>query len=274
MTERANGMQGDYWNGEAGEAWASHQDKLDAQLGPLGAAARQALAPAAGEKILDVGCGGGTTTAQLAELGAVPTGTDISAPLIARAKERYSQLTFVEGDAQVHDYGTGVFDAIFSRFGVMFFADPVAAFANLRRAVRSGGRLGFVCWRPVTENPIFTIPMEAAAAARVPLPEPPADPLAPGPFAFADRARIEGVLGEAGWRDIAIAPHDEAIGGNALGNAVQLALQIGPLGRLLREWPEFRTGAVSAVWDALEKHVVDGKVMLPSASWIVTAKNP
>ena len=272
MTSNANADQCEYWNGEAGEAWVKQQERMDVQLEPLGKAVLGKLAVTAGERVLDVGCGGGTTTARLASAGAKPTGTDISGPLLLRARERYTTLDFVEADAQTHDFGAGTFDALYSRFGVMFFADPVAAFANLVRAMKPGGRLAFVCWRAVAENPLFTVPLEAAAAARVPMPDPAADPFAPGPFAFADRDRTAKLLADAGWTDVAIEPHDAMIGGNNIGNAVQLALQIGPLGRLLREWPEFRTGAVSAVWDALSKHVVDGKVMLGSATWIVSAR--
>jgi SAM-dependent methyltransferase len=268
----ANADQIEFWNGDAGETWVNHQDRMDVQLEPLGKAVLAKLAVQAGERVLDVGCGGGTTTARLAAAGAKPTGIDISGPMLLRARERNPALDFVEADAQTHDLGAAAFDAVFSRFGVMFFDDPVAAFANLARATKPGGRLAFVCWRPTTENPLFTVPMAAAADARVPMPDAPADPFAPGPFAFADRDRTARILAEAGWTDVAIEPHDAMIGGNNIGNAVQLALQIGPLGRLLREWPEFRTGAVSAVWDALTKHLVDGKVMLASATWIVSAR--
>ena len=267
----ANTEQSEYWNTGAGEAWIRQQDRMDVQLAPLGGAAMAALGVKRGERVLDVGCGAGTTTAALAQLGARATGTDISAPLLARARERYPDCEFVLADAQTHAFAG--FDAVFSRFGVMFFDDPVAAFANLARAVAPAGRIAFVCWRPLRDNPLFTAPLAAAFAAGIPIPAP-TEPDAPGPFAFADRDRVARILGDAGWRDVTITPCDLAIGGNPLADAVELALEIGPLGRLLREHPQSRDRAVDAVREELARHVTDGKVMMTSATWIVTARQP
>lgn len=266
----ANTEQSEYWNAAAGDSWVAEQDHMDVQLAPLGQAVLAALGITAGERVLDVGCGAGTTTASIAKLGAKATGTDISAPLIARAKERYPECEFILGDAQTHAF-TG-FDAVFSRFGVMFFNDPVAAFANLGRAVAPKGRIGFVCWRTMRENPTFTIPLAAAATAGLPLPEP-GDPHAPGPCAFADRDRLESILRDAGWSSISIAAHDEMVGGNTLEESVHTAQRIGPLARLLREHPEFRDRAIKAIREQLSAHIPggDGKVVHSSATWIVTA---
>ena len=263
-----NTEQSEYWNAGAGEAWVAQQDRMDIQLAALGDAAMAALAVQRGERVLDVGCGAGTTTAELARLGARATGTDISAPLIARARERHPECEFVLADAQTHAF-TG-FDAVFSRFGVMFFDDPIAAFANLARAVTANGRLAFVCWRSVRDNPLFTAPLAAAAAAGIPMPAP-GDPHAPGAFAFADRDRVARIIGDAGWRDVAITPHNIEIGGNPLADSVELALHIGPLARLLRDYPQTRDKAIDAVREQLARHVTNGKVMMPSATWIVTA---
>ena len=265
----ANTEQSEYWNAGAGEAWVAQQDRMDVQLAPLGDAVMAALAIQRGERVLDVGCGAGTTTAELARLGARATGTDISAPLIARARERYRDCEFILADSQTHAF-TG-FDAVFSRFGVMFFTDPVAAFANIARAVSPNGRLAFVCWRSIRDNPLFTAPLAAAAAAGIPLPAP-ADPHAPGPFAFADPDRVARIVGDAGWRDVTITPQDLAIGGNPLGDAVELALHIGPLARLLRDYPQAHDRAIDAIREQLARHVADGKVVMPSATWIVTAR--
>jgi SAM-dependent methyltransferase len=270
-----NEEQIEYWNGGAAEMWVAQQERLDRQLGPLGRAALAALAPRAGEHVLDVGCGTGTTTLQIADAvgpsGRV-VGVDISMPLLAaaRSRNRPGQVSFVQADAQTHVFDEP-FDAIYSRFGVMFFADPVAAFANLRRALKPNGRLTFVCWRALDENPLMAAPLDAAAKHLPPMPPPP-DPHAPGPFAFADETRVGRILETAGFRAIALTAHDEEIGGSDRATTLELALQIGPLGRILREHPEKRSAVIDAVRDALEPFLVDGIGRAPSATWIVTAK--
>jgi len=269
-----NSEQIEYWNGGAGETWVAYQERLDRQLDPLGRAALAALAPRAGEHILDVGCGGGQTTFQLAEAvgpGGRVVGIDISQPLLSAAEKRSkdARVSFVRADAQTHFFEQP-FDAVYSRFGVMFFPDPVGGFANLRRALKPRGRIAFVCWRPESENPIMTVPLAAAAKHLPPMPPAP-DPNAPGPFAFADRTRLARILDAAGFGAIAITPHDEAIGGNDRAATLELALRIGPLGRLLREHPEQTAAVVDAVRDALEPFIAGGVARLPSATWIVTA---
>jgi SAM-dependent methyltransferase len=269
-----NAEQIEYWNGSAAETWVAQQERLDRQLDPLGRAALRALALRRGESVLDVGCGSGQTTLQIASAvgsGGRVLGIDISTPLLAAAQRRNppAHVRFERADAQTHAFDAP-FDAIYSRFGVMFFADPVAAFANLRRALKPGGRLAFVCWRAEAANPIMTVPM-AAASRFLPPPPPPADPHAPGPFAFADRRRLADVLDAAGFDPVAITPHDEPIGGNDRAGTVELALQVGPLGRQLRERPERRSAVIDAVRDAIEPFIVDGIAQIPSATWIVTA---
>ena len=270
-----NEEQIEYWNGGAGDMWVALQERLDRQLGSLGRVAFAALAPRAGERILDVGCGAGTTTLELAE-AVGPTGrvvgVDVSGQLVAtaRRRNRSAQVSFVEADAQTHVFDEP-FDAIYSRFGMMFFADPTAAFANLRRALAPDGRIAFVCWRSVEENPFMTAPMVAARKYFPNLPPPP-DPEAPGPFALADGARLGRILAAAGFRDVAIAPHDEKIGGNDRAGTLELALHIGPLGRLLREHPDKRAVVLDAVRDAVEALLVDGIGCAPSATWVVTAR--
>lgn len=267
-------MEVEYWNGAAGDIWVAQQERLDRQLDPLGRAALSALAPRAGEHALDVGCGSGQTTLQLAD-AVGPTGRvvglDVSGPLlaVARRRNRDAHVSFVRADAQTHAFEQP-FDAIYSRFGMMFFADPVAAFANLRRSLKPRGRVAFVCWRAEAENPIMTVPMAAAAKHLPPLPPVP-DPNAPGPFAFADRTRLVRILEAAGFGAIDVAPHDEPIGGNDPAATLELALQIGPLGRHLREHPEQRAAVIDDVRTAIEPFIVDGIARMPSATWIVTA---
>jgi SAM-dependent methyltransferase len=270
-----NAEQIEFWNGAAADTWVAQQERLDRQLDPLGRAALRALAPRPGEQVLDVGCGSGQTTLQLAEAvgpGGRVIGIDVSSQLLAAARRRntLAQVTFERADAQTHAFDQS-FDAIYSRFGVMFFADPVAAFANLRRALKPDGRMAFVCWRAEASNPLMTVPMMAAMKHLPPLP-PPQDPNAPGPFAFADSGRLARILDAAGFAAISMAPHDEPIGGNDRAGTVELALQMGPLGRYLREHPGRQAAIIDAVHDAIEPFIVDGIARIPSATWIVTAR--
>src|SRR5215831_14059304 len=225
-----------YWNGAAGDIWVAQQERIDRQLESLGRVAQAALAARPGERILDVGCGSGQATVEIGDAvgpsGRV-VGLDVSMQLLGAARQRNfpAQVSFLHADAQTHRFDEP-FDAVFSRFGVMFFSDPVAAFANLRRALAPSGRLAFVCWRPLELNPIMTVPITAAARYLPPLPAPP-PPDAPGPFSLADEARLRTILETAGFRSLRLTPHDELIGGNDRATTLELALQLGPLGRAL-----------------------------------------
>jgi SAM-dependent methyltransferase len=274
----ANLDQVDYWNAAAGETWAALQDQLDRQIEPLGLEAIQALAPRPGERVLDIGCGCGQSSLQLASrvtsAGAV-VGVDISVPMLAVARARpipadAATPAFREVDAQTGDLGEGVFDAAFSRFGVMFFSDPVVAFTRIRRSLEPGGRLAFVCWRPLQENPWMSKPMDAAQPFLAP-PAPKA-PAAPGPFAFADPDRVRAILSDAGWADIGIRPFDALIGGSSLDQTVDLAFRVGPLGAALRENPDRKSDIAEAVRREIAKFETPSGVLMPSAVWIVQAK--
>ncbi|CAN5477449.1 methyltransferase domain-containing protein [soil metagenome] len=278
--DTANADQAAYWNAGAGDTWASLQDRLDHQLEPLGQRAMAALAPKAGERVLDIGCGAGQTSLALAAAvapGGSVLGVDISHPLLEVARRRaegQSSLAFSEADAQTAPFEAAGFDTAFSRFGVMFFSDPPAAFANIRRALKPGGRLAFVCWRAPDQNPFMTLPM-AAAAAQLPAPDSPPSalaPQAPGPFAFADPQRVRAILTAAGFADIELAPHDQKIGSGDLDQTLTVALKVGPLGAMLRENPDHRDAVVTAVREALAQHDGPDGVKLPSATWIVTAR--
>lgn len=279
--EAPNAAQIEYWNLAGGVTWSLLQEDLDRQIAPLGRIAIEALAPQPGERVLDVGCGCGDTSLQLAERVAPTghvTGLDISEPMLAVAQRRAAeqgrqdQVNFVLADAQTYEFEPASYDALFSRFGVMFFADPADAFANLRSALKPGGRLAFVCWRPAAENGWMMVPFKAAVGL-FPVPPAKTDPLAPGPFAFADAERVRGILSEAGFSDIGIKPHNQSIGGHPLDHAVKLALKVGPLGAMLREQPDTDPAAVAeAVRGALKSFETENGVMLPAAAWIVTAR--
>ena len=277
----ANADQIAYWNAAAGETWVAQQDRLDRQLQPLGRAAIDALDPAADERLIDIGCGCGQTSLELAgEVGpdGAVTGVDISAPMLEVARRRAAgaglgNVRFLEADAQTHPFPPGGADGVFSRFGVMFFADPPAAFGNIRKALRPGGRLAFVCWRPLALNEWMMLPMRAALSQMTAPPAPPMlDPLAPGPFAFADPDRVRGILTEGGFSGVEIEAHDSLIGGNGLEETIALSLRVGPLGMMLRENPDQRERVIDALRAALEPHAGPSGVFLPAAVWIVTAR--
>jgi SAM-dependent methyltransferase len=273
-----NAAQIDYWNATAGQTWARHQEQLDRQIEPLGLEAMRSLAPAPGEWILDIGCGCGQTSLELATRvtasGAV-TGVDISVPMLKVARARVvptgaATPEFRQVDAQTGDLGEGFYDAIYSRFGVMFFSDPVAAFANLRKALKPEGRLAFVCWRPFQENLWMRAPMEAAQPFLPP--SPPSDPTAPGPFAFADSDRVRSILAGAGFSDVMLHAFNTSIGGSNLDQSVNLAFRVGPLGAVLREQPDLASTVAGAVRAALSGYVTPSGVLMPAAVWIVQAR--
>jgi SAM-dependent methyltransferase len=268
-----NAQQATYWNEGAGPTWAELQAPLDRQLAPLGRRAMAELDLGPGKRVLDIGCGAGETTLELSAKGAEALGVDISSTLLAVARRRsegLSGVAFLEADAQIHPFEPASFDAVFSRFGVMFFADPAAAFTNIRSALKPGGRLAFVCWRTPAENPVLSLPMQAALT-QVDAPPAPSEPGAPGPFAFADPERVKAILATAGYQDIAVTPHEVDIGSGDLDTTVGLALRVGPLGALLRENPDKREAVIAAVRAAIAPYDGPDGVKLGSATWIVTA---
>jgi len=280
-TAGANAEQIRYWNEQAGPKWVAQQAQLDAQLAALGERAMDRAAIAAGESILDVGCGCGASALELTrrtgDTGSV-LGVDISAPMLELARRRAEEagarkLRFELADAQTHQFPTASHDVVFSRFGVMFFADPVAAFANLRRVLKPGGRLAFVCWQALPLNPWMAVAL-GAVAQHVPLP-PPA-PSAPGPFAFADHERVAGILEQAGFAEIGFdAAEDEmTVGGTTdLDQAVAFVLMLGPTSALLAGADQaVRTRVVAAVRAALAPYHGPAGVRMASATWIVRAR--
>jgi len=273
------------WNGPNGARWVANQARLDHMLAVFGDAAIEAAAPANGERVLDVGCGAGTSSLALAvqvgKQGSV-LGLDISEALIARARECASAdapIPYRLADASSAPLTDQAFDLLFSRFGVMFFDDPIAAFTHMRGALKVGGRVVFVCWRAVDENDWVRLPMGAIKGI-VP-PSSPPDPEAAGPFSFEDRDRITRILNAAGFTDIALAPSNHAIPFGqgetreaAVEDALDMAFQVGPLSRELADQPDdIRAHAAEAVRAAFAQGTGEQSVMIDGAAWIVTARN-
>jgi len=279
-TTGPNAEQIRYWNETAGPKWVERGRMLDAQLAPVGRVAMDRASVRPGMAVLDVGCGCGETSVELAgrvgPTGAV-TGVDISAPMLAAARARAAalpQVRFVQADAQTHAFPKASYDLLFSRFGVMFFTEPVTAFANLRTALRGGGRLAFVCWQGLARNEWMRVPL-MAAAEHLTLPAPPA-PDAPGPFAFGDPERVRTILTTAGFDGVALEPLETTLtiaGGGPLEQAVEFLLEMGPLGAVLRDTdPALRPTVAGAVRSALEPFAGAGGVRMSGAVWIVTAR--
>lgn len=275
-----NASQAEYWNAAAGETWARFQELLDRQIAPLGEEALRELAPQRGERVVDVGCGCGQTTweiaARVGPTGAV-LGVDLSAPMLAVARSRprparAAPAEFRQADAQVTDLGRGSYDAAYSRFGVMFFADRVAAFANLCATLRPGGRLAFVCWRELRENPWMQEPLEAARPHLPPLPAP--DPDAAGPYSLASAERIRSMLAAAGFEGVDVRRHDARIGVDSVDDALTLALRVGPLGAALREHPARKDVIAAPVRAVLQRHAETAGVRMAASVWVVSARRP
>jgi SAM-dependent methyltransferase len=270
----------DYWNSAGGEKWIAAQEQTDAMLAPV---SRELLAHARvepGMAVIDLGCGCGATTLELVR-AASPGGrilaVDVSEPMLARARARlaaYAQVDLVCADAAVYPF-TLFADLVLSRFGVMFFGDPTAAFANIRRALKPGGRLVFACWRKLDENPWMQVPLQAAYGAGIPHMSRPG-PEDPGPFSFADPERVTRILTGAGFNPPRFAPADISLdiaAGRGLAAAVQQSITIGATSRALRDQPEaLRLAAIRAIETALKPYAKGPAVELSAAIWIVESE--
>ncbi len=268
-----------YWNGLAGERWAKYQPQLERGMADITAALLPFAVAKSGERVLDIGCGSGGTSIAYAQAvgptGAV-TGVDVSKPMLeiarARPKPAGANVTFVEADAATTRFAPE-HDLVASRFGVMFFADPISAFTNIRTALKPGGRLAFVCWRPLAENAWSRVPMEIGKPLLPP--QPPADPLAPGPFAFADAARTKSILENAGFKNIRIEKLETRMWlGADSQEAVTQALSIGPLARALVEVDTALKDKIRALVKArLQEFAGPEGIAPPAACWLVGANN-
>jgi SAM-dependent methyltransferase len=280
--DERNAGQIEYWNGPGGSHWTKMQESWDIVLGPVAMAILERAAIRPGEWVIDVGCGCGGTTIDLGHAvgrtGHV-LGLDISAPMLARAKERLPAglpIELLRADATTHPLPAGRFDLLFSRFGVMFFAEPARAFANLRRGLKPKGRVAFSCFRDPKDNPWMLLPLKAAYEHVPPLPKP--GPEDPGPFAFASEERVRRILSEAGFVEIRMEPVNldlDIAAGRGLDAAVASTLEIGPTSRVIQGHPPAIRDAVAAsVRRVLTPHLRGQSVPLPAAIWIVTALNP
>jgi len=271
-----NTAQIDYWNGAAGEKWVRDADRLDRMLQPFAEAVLTAAKPCSGQRLTDIGCGAGALSFAASGSGALTTGVDVSEPLIAiarrRAEQRAPAANFVVADASAWVPEVKA-DLVVSRFGVMFFADPVAAFENIRAGTMPGGQMVFACWRPLAENDWALMPIVAALPF---LKEPPAPPPpgTPGPFAFGNPDFVTDILVRAGWTSIRISPWDgdiELPGANAEETA-DFMLEIGPLSRAIAEQGidpvKVKEALVSKVRSLTG---VEGHTYLKAAVWIVEA---
>jgi SAM-dependent methyltransferase len=280
--DERNAAEIEYWNGPGGQRWLNRQQAHDALLAPVADALLHRAAARPGEIVLDIGCGCGSTSIALAQRvapGGSVLGVDVSAPLLERARQLAPPalpLGFVLADASVHRFEPGRADLLFSRFGVMFFADPVRSFANMRTGLRAGARVVFACWRAARENPWLMLPLEEAYRHVPRLPE--VGPEEPGPFSFADPQRVRGILERAGFRAIGLEPLDLSFDlglGRGLDAALDTALNMGPASRALDGQPAaLRAAAAESVRAALARRAVGEAVPLPGALWIVTASAP
>jgi SAM-dependent methyltransferase len=277
----ANVDQAEHWNSsdDVGH-WVTSQDQYDGLLEPFNEILVAGAAIERTDRVLDVGCGCGATSraaARAAVEGRVH-GVDLSRDMLARARELagadgLTHVTYEEADAQVHPFGD-TFDVVVSRFGIMFFSDPVAAFANLRHATTPDGRLAFVCWQPFSANEWLQVQARGLGQPHPPLAD--AAPGTPGMMAFADPDIPRRVLAGAGWRDIAIESRavDLLIGGRGTIDSAVAFTRNGSLGRgLLADADEStRERAIASLRAAFESHVDDEGVRLGSAVWLVTAR--
>ena len=273
-----NANQYEEWNNATGRRWLERHEAVDRQIAPFGLRAMDRADIRPGERVLDVGCGCGETTLELARRVGAPgfvTGIDISELLIDTARQRadssnLSNVRFEAADAQTFPLPPQSFDLVFSRFGIMFFDDPEAAFSNLRKALRPGGRLSFVCWPAAHENQFMTIPT-AAASRHITLPQP-GDPEAPGALGFADPARVKRILSRAGFSDIEIGRVVEKVGGGTLDQTAQMLLELGALNAIAEGLDERTRAAILAdIRTALAPFESAGRVSLDATSWLVTA---
>jgi len=277
-----NADQAAYWNGPGGRRWTGRDETPDAVFAPIAEMLYARARAAPGERVIDVGCGCGATTLELAaQVRATgrAIGLDVSAPMIAQARERAgaaSAVEFVLADATTHRFAPGWANLLFSRFGVMFFADPALSFANLRKGLARGGRMAFACWREARLNLWQTIALKAACKHVPRLPE--LGPEDPGPFSFADERRVRRILSSAGFEKIALTPVDlelDIAAGGGLEAAVAASQQIGAASRALEGQPDDRrAAAVAEIRAALAPYRWGMSLPLGAAIWIVEAISP
>jgi SAM-dependent methyltransferase len=278
---KENVEQFEFWQ-ELAPEWIASVDHSERVSAPFGASAMDRLSLRPGMRVLDVGCGSGSTTMELTRRVGVEgrvIGVDIAPAMIAEsiknaAAAQVGNVSYFTADAQVEPFDTATFDAIFSRFGVMFFANPKMAFTNLRRALRPDGVLAFACWENIFLNEWMFVPGSAVISVTGSLPPMPG-PGEPGPFSLADRAQIESLLADAGFTSVEVTSQAETVTlrGEEIESLVNLTRRVGPVREALRT-ANAETAALitSAVRSAILDRAVDGVVQLTSAAFIVSAR--
>ncbi len=275
-----NAAQAEYWSGARGTHWVTHQDRYDRMAEPLGAHLLAAAAVGRADRVLDVGCGCGAMTrdAARATTAGRALGIDLSPPMIEAARTRAARegvdnVEFRVADAQVEPLGRAGFDVVMSRFGVMFFADPAAAFANIAAALAHGGRLCFLCWQEVVRVEWIWAPM-SAALAHVPPPHPGPPDAGPGPFSLADPAHVRALLAGSGFSDVAVeGVEEELVLGSDADETTDFLLATGMGQTLLAgEDPAATAAAVAALREVVRQHASPRGVHFGSAAWLVTAR--
>ena len=275
-----NKNQRDFWSGKGGDIWVERQNAMDTMLSPLGEAALNKLNLNEGENVLDIGCGCGHTTLNIAKRispdGQV-TGLDISEPMLKRAKESanemsISNVSFNCVDVQTDDIGEEVYSAAFSRFGVMFFEDPIAAFHNINKSLITGASLSFVCWQSPALNPWQSLFIEAVKKY-VDLPSPP--PRSPSPFAFMESEYVSSILEESNFQNIMIEGHEAEVNmfsGRSLSDSVKDYISINPVvsGMLKDSTEQEKTEIINSAIEAFSPYYSAKGLMFPSATWLVT----
>lgn len=279
--DHRNADQITYWNGPAGQHWTDRQQMQDLVLAPVSDILIRRAAVKPGENVIDVGCGCGATSFDLASHVAPDgrvTGVDISAPMLARARDLTpagAPVDFIQADATVYAFTPASADLLFSRFGVMFFAEPSISFSNMRKALRPSGRVAFACWRTPRDNPWMMLGLQEAYKHVPKLPE--LQPDDPGPFSFAKEERVHRILGEAGFLSIEMERVDLSLDiatGRGLDGAVETTLAIGPASRALQDQPADKVAAATqSIRTALAAHLKGSTVSLGASIWIVTATN-
>ncbi|WP_226574975.1 class I SAM-dependent methyltransferase [Acuticoccus sediminis] len=280
-TPDPNAEQREYWNSPTGDKWVRNQGALDTLFVEITAALLDASRPTRTSSVLDIGCGAGDTTIAFAKRSGAVLGVDLSTSLLARCRARIeaarlANATVIEADAQTHPFPPDSFDRVVSRFGVMFFNDPVAAFTNVRRAMGAEGRITFACWAGLADNPWFDVPREAAIAQLGPVE--PTPPRAPGPMAFEDPDYVTDILKQAGFAGItvdtcAMALHHPG----PFEEAITLSTNVGPAARILRthDGGEADVAAIQERIAAAYKPYRDGDALsIPATIHVVSARKP
>jgi ubiquinone/menaquinone biosynthesis C-methylase UbiE len=275
-----NKNQRDFWSGKGGDIWVERQNAMDTMLSPLGEAALNKLNLNEEENVLDIGCGCGHTTLNIAKRispdGQV-TGLDISEPMLKRAKESANEMSISNAsfncvDVQTDDIGEEVYSAAFSRFGVMFFEDPIAAFRNINKSLITGASLSFVCWQSPALNPWQSLFIEAVKKY-VDLPSPP--PRSPSPFAFMESEYVSSILEESNFQNIMIEGHEAEVNmfsGRSLSDSVKDYISINPVvsGMLKDSTEQEKTEIINSAIEAFSPYYSAKGLMFPSATWLVT----